>query len=69
MSGKLDRKLEGKRLKAMAGFPTDSMPKKRRVALPIIPAPAGARPFDLSGERLLELETESYAPDLFANPR
>lgn len=37
--------------------------------LPIVPAPAGARSFDLSSERLLELETESYAPDLFANLR
>ena len=30
--------------------------RRRRVALPILPAPAGAVPFDLSGDRLLELE-------------
>lgn len=30
-----------------------------RVRLPIIPAPVGAKPFDLSGERLLELELEA----------
>jgi hypothetical protein len=30
-----------------------------RVKLPIIPTPAGAKPFELSGERLLELEMEA----------
>ena len=33
-----------------------SLGRRRRVALPILPAPAGAVPFDLSGDRLLELE-------------
>jgi len=32
---------------------------RHRVKLPIIPAPAGAKPFELSGERLLELEMEA----------
>jgi hypothetical protein len=32
---------------------------RHRVKLPIIPAPGGAKPFDLSGERLLELEMEA----------
>ncbi len=32
---------------------------RRRIQLPIIPAPAGARPFELSGDRLLELEKEA----------
>ena len=32
---------------------------RHRVSLPIIPTPAGAKPFDLSGERLLELEMEA----------
>jgi len=30
--------------------------RRRRVELPIIPAPSGAVAFDLSGDRLLELE-------------
>jgi hypothetical protein len=32
---------------------------RQRVKLPIIPRPAGAKLFDLSGERLLELEMEA----------
>lgn len=32
---------------------------RQRVKLPIIPASPGAKPFELSGERLLELETEA----------
>jgi plasmid stability protein len=32
---------------------------RHRVNLPIIPAPSGSKPFDLSGERLLELEMEA----------
>ena len=32
---------------------------RHRVKLPLIPAPVGAAPFALSGERLLELETEA----------
>ena len=32
---------------------------RHRVKLPIIPLPARAEPFELSGERLLELEMEA----------
>lgn len=32
---------------------------RRRVKLPIVPSPSGAKPFNLSGERLLELEIEA----------
>lgn len=32
---------------------------RRRVSLPIIPAPAGAEPFDLTGDRMHELEMEA----------
>ena len=32
---------------------------RHRVKLPLIPAPVGAAPFAISGERLLELETEA----------
>lgn len=38
--------------------------ERRRVSLPIIPTPAGAKPFDLSGDRFLELEMEAES----ANP-
>lgn len=31
---------------------------RHRIKLPLIPSPAGAKPFELSGERLLELEME-----------
>ncbi len=39
--------------------------ERRRIPLPLVPAPAGARPFTLSGERLLELEgeAESFGPE------
>lgn len=33
--------------------------RRQRVKLPIIPAPASAKPFEVSGERLLELEREA----------
>ncbi len=33
--------------------------ERHRVSLPIIPAPVGAKPFKISGERLLELEMEA----------
>lgn len=33
--------------------------ERHRVNLPIIPAAAGTKPFELSGERLLELELEA----------
>ena len=32
---------------------------RQRVKLPIIPCPPGAKPFELSGDRLLELATEA----------
>jgi len=32
---------------------------RQRVKLPIIPAPAGSKPFEVSGEGLLELEREA----------
>lgn len=35
--------------------------ERHRVKLPIVPAPAGAKPFKLSGKRLLELELERGA--------
>jgi plasmid stability protein len=35
---------------------------RRRIDLPLIPAPPGAVPFELSGERLLELEVEATNP-------
>ena len=33
--------------------------ERHRVKLPIVPAPAGAKPFKISGKRLLELEREA----------
>jgi hypothetical protein len=33
--------------------------ERHRVKLPIVPAPAGAKPFKISGKRLLELEQEA----------
>lgn len=33
--------------------------ERHRVRLPIIPAPANARRFELTGERLMHLETEA----------
>ena len=35
---------------------------RRRVPLPLIPRPEGSKPFDLSGERLVELEREAESP-------
>ncbi len=40
--------------------------ERHRVSLPIIPAPPGARPFELTGERLMELELEAEQEN--ANP-
>jgi hypothetical protein len=40
---------------ATPGRPGD----RRRVQLPIVTTPPGAKPFNLSGERLLELEMEA----------
>ncbi len=46
--------------RGLAARPANSNPSKRqRVKLPLIPAPANASPFDLSGERLMELELEA----------
>lgn len=58
---------EGRKLRDVAAevfrrglaAPLPSSGVRHRVKLPIIPAPAGARPFELSGERLLELEMEA----------
>lgn len=33
--------------------------ERRRIKLPLIPVPRGAKPFKLSGKRLLELEVEA----------
>ncbi len=37
--------------------------ERHRVSLPLIPSPPGAKPFDLSGARLLELESEAEKPN------
>ena len=42
-----------------AAPPPLSSGKRNRVSLPIIPAPPNAPSFELSGERLLELESEA----------
>jgi len=42
--------------------PARSPQKRYRVPLPLITAPAGSRTFDLSGDRLLELEIEASRP-------
>lgn len=60
---------EGRKLREVAeevfrrGLAAPATPAKpgdrRRVKLPIVPSPSGAKPFNLSGERLLELEIEA----------
>ena len=58
---------EGRKLRDVAAevfrrglaAPVPSPGVHHRVKLPIIPAPTGATPFELSGERLLELEMEA----------
>lgn len=45
-----------------APAPSRSPQKRHRVALPLIPAPPGSSTFDLSGDRLLELEIEASKP-------
>ena len=58
---------EGRKLRDVAAevfrrglaAPVPSPGAHYRVKLPIIPAPRGAKPFELSGERLLELEMEA----------
>ncbi len=59
---------EGRKLREVAeevfrrGLAAPSTPRlageRHRIKLPIIPAPAGAKPFELSGKRLLELEQD-----------
>lgn len=46
-----------------ADEPVHPPQKRYRVPLPLIPAPAGSRTFDLSGDRLLELEMEASKPN------
>lgn len=58
---------DGRKLRDVAaeifrrGLETASRPpaKRRRVTLPILPAPPGARPFDLTGEDVHRMEMES----------
>jgi hypothetical protein len=60
---------EGRKLREVAeevfrrglAAPASSRPpgERHRCRLPIIPASPGARPFDLTGERLMELELEA----------
>ena len=45
-----------------APAPTAKPSERHRVKLPFVPAPVGAPRFELSGERLLELETEAETP-------
>lgn len=63
---------EGRKLREVAeeifrrGLAAPAQPaaqgERRRVKLPLIPAPRGAKPFKLSGERLHELEMEAAKP-------
>ena len=63
---------EGRKLREVAeeifrrGLAAPSQPsasgERRRIKLPLIPAPHGAAPFELSGERLLELEVDAANP-------
>jgi hypothetical protein len=61
---------EGRKLRDVAeevfrrglAAPGPSPGSRHRVKLPIVPRPAGAKPFELSGERLLELEMEAGNP-------
>jgi len=65
---------EGRKLRDVAAevfrrglaAPVPSPGVRHRVKLPIIPAPEGAKPFELSGERLLELEMEAEVGNLGA---
>ena len=56
---------EGRKLRDVAeevfrrGLAAPSPGVRHRVKLPLIPTPSGAKPFELSGERLLELEMEA----------
>jgi len=60
---------EGRKLREVAeevfrrGLAAPAIPgrpgERHRVALPIVPSSPGAKPFHLSGERLLELEREA----------
>jgi hypothetical protein len=42
-----------------APAPARAPGERHRVKLPIVPAPAGSKPFKISGKRLLELELEA----------
>lgn len=42
-----------------APVPSRAAAERHRVKLPIIPAPPGSKFFEISGERLLELELEA----------
>ncbi len=65
---------EGRKLREVAeeifrrGLSAPSHPAgsvaRRRIDLPLIPAPHGAEPFELSGKRLLELESGAEKPAL-----
>ncbi len=46
-----------------APAPARSTGERHRVKLPIVPAPAGSKPFQLSGKRLLELERDAEGLD------
>ncbi len=64
---------EGRRLKDVVeeifrkglanAAPSQTSKKRPRVSLPLIPAPPGSVPFDLSGGRLLDLEIEASKLD------
>ncbi len=64
---------EGRKLREVAeeifrrGLAAPGAPRgpgaRLRVKLPIIPAPAGSKPFELSGDRLLKLESDAEATD------
>ena len=61
---------EGRKLRDVAAevfrrglaAPAPSPGVRHRLKLPIIPTPTGAKPFELSGERLLKLELEAGNP-------
>ena len=46
-----------------APVPARAPGERHRVKLPIVPAAAGAKPFKLSGRRLLDLEREAERRD------
>jgi len=64
---------EGRKLREVAeevfrrGLAAPSAPRepggRHRVKLPLVPSPPGAKPFELSGKRLLDLEMEAEQAD------